>query len=324
MARASAYPFLPIGELFLVIAGLMFVVGSVFFSKGPYVHHVRKGDILYFLGCCIYCVKSMHSMWGTLEVHGRDIYQERHLVAEYVENIFYILSCLIFMSACVLYWPGLFEDDEWTLDAEILAVWLFILGSLGFVIASHCNAVHLSRGRMFKAIPKYGHLLYNMAFVALLCAQLGGVFFVAGSFMFRPGFRNHCNRDVREGWVGIAEQVDQNFTFMLERMAWELNTTAAHLRTYMPHKEVCEDILQEGVWLFTVGSLLYLAQASIYLAMACIKHNAERNAVHQQSATLADVEQAALQDKSRSSEYSDGSEESDDSSIEESKCPLLF
>jgi len=320
MARASAYPFLPIGELFLVIAGLMFVVGSVFFSKGPYVHHVRKGDILYFLGCCIYCIKSMHSMWGSLDMHGRGICEERHLVAEYVENIFYILSCLIFMGACVLYWPGLFQDDEWTLSAEILAVWLFILGSLGFVIASHCNAVHLSRGKMFKVIPKHGHLLYNMAFVALLCAQLGGVFFVAGSFMFRPGFRNHCNRDVREGWVGIAEQVDQNFTFMLERMAKELNTTAKHLRTFMPHKEVCQDILEEGVWLFTVGSALYLAQATIYLVMACIKHTAVQQ---QQRETCVDVEEAAFKDESRRSEYSDRSEESEGSSNEESRCPLL-
>lgn len=273
MARPSPYPYVPVGELLFVFAGVLFVVGSLFFVKGP-VHHVRFGDSLYLIGTFIFFGKSLHSLFGQVSEHGGTLFQERHLLAECMENVFYNVSAVVFIIGCVLYWPGLFQSHEMQLKAEIYAVAFFIFGSLGFVIASYCNAVLLSRGRMFKSIPKHGQLVYNLAFIALLCAQIGGVLFVSGSFMFRPGFRNHCNRDVREGWEDLAGMLDRNFTALLWKMARDLNTTEEQLRRFMPHKEVCEDIIDTGVFLFLAGSCFYLIQSILYLIMAYIKHYA--------------------------------------------------
>jgi hypothetical protein len=275
MARPSPYPFLPLSELGLVMAALMFLVGSFLFVKGP-LHSLRIGVLLFIVGSLIFYAKSSHTMVYFCYEHGSDLCKQRHIAAEYWENVFYNLSCVVFIGGCILYWPGLFHEDA-ELLAEVCAVWLFIIGSGGFVVASFFNAVLLSRGKMFKAIPHYGETVYNMAFIALLCAQLGGVLYVSGSFLLRPGFRNHCNRDIRQGWEHLANMLDRNFTVMVRKMASDLNVSESQLRRFMPHKELCEDILNQGSWLFTIGSLLYLIQSMIYLAMAWLKYNANQD-----------------------------------------------
>eukprot|EP00416_Gambierdiscus_australes_P034214 CAMPEP_0171109714 /NCGR_PEP_ID=MMETSP0766_2-20121228/70938_1 /TAXON_ID=439317 /ORGANISM="Gambierdiscus australes, Strain CAWD 149" /LENGTH=216 /DNA_ID=CAMNT_0011571487 /DNA_START=348 /DNA_END=998 /DNA_ORIENTATION=- len=179
---------------------------------------------------------------------------------------------------CVLWWPGVYGgDEEMKHHGMVIASWCFIFGSLGFVIASFCNAVLLSKRKMCELIPgRRGKLVYDLAFASLGCSQLGGVFFVTGSYMYRPGFNNHCERHIRAGWNDLALKSNMTEMQLVHRMAQKLSTSTEEVLKLMPETKWCTDVEDYGGWLFLLGSLFYLAQSLSYLLIALIKEQVQR------------------------------------------------
>jgi len=282
--------------LFLVFATLMFVVGSAFFLKADYSEdRLKWGDTLFIVASVIFFSKSVHTIATHHKEHGMQPLEERHVCAEYFENVFYTLSCVIFIAACILFWPGLFSEHN-AIRAEIVAVWLFIIGSMGFMLASYCNAILLAKKELFHGIPfGYGKIVYNIAFAALLNSQIGGVFFVTGSFMFLPGFRTHCERDIRADWTQIAAGINSNLTTIVAKMSSDFHVSESEILKLMPPHGICQDILQNGAILYIIGSFFYFVQSCLYLICSLIKSYAKSLAEHDGSRTVsADTDETEL------------------------------
>mmetsp|Transcript_35248 Transcript_35248/g.101231 ORF Transcript_35248/g.101231 Transcript_35248/m.101231 type:complete len:303 (+) Transcript_35248:544-1452(+) len=278
MTRDSPYPYLPCSELVLVLASVMFVVGSFCFLPGPW-EDIRIGDILFIFGSFIYLGKSAISMRELCSDHGHHVVKAVEHGADFFENVCYFVACIVFTAGCVLWWPGIYANKESKLVGQIIASWCFIIGSLGFVVASFCNAVLLSKSKMFALIPgKSGELVYFLAFTSLLCSQLGGVFFTTGSYMYRPGFNNHCERHIRAGWSRLTDASDK-FDNVEDVIAWlhqEFNLTRKDAEQLIPADDWCVDIEAYGTLLYIVGSCLYLIQSVLYYIIAVIKEREER------------------------------------------------
>lgn len=235
--------------LTLVAASIMFVVGSYCFLTGNPKWITMLGDELYIAGSLIYLVTSLYS---AVELSMSCCAYHQREVSEMFENILYIVAALIFTAGTVLFWPELWDGhgEQVALTCEIWGSYCFIIGSIGFCMASFFNALSLNRdaeraatiGNSTKkrdiVIAKRCHYL---TISALFFSQLGGVLFVAGSYLYRPGFNNHC--DPEKEALGTEEP-----------------------------ESFCVNVLDEGTRLYIIGSFFYLAQSVLALIKIYLKH----------------------------------------------------
>lgn len=272
-----------VNETIMILAGLTFVWGSVCFYPGPFEDY-QGGCILFIIGSAVYLFKSVQNMMKQVRKHGwRRIHKDIEHYAEFSENVCYVAACLIFCIGCVLFWPGIYQGNETNkLRGEIIAAWCFIIGSLGFVIASFFNAILLSRTDTFKALPgAIGKKCYILGCYSLLCSQLGAVLFVSGSFMYRPGYNTHCDRnlEIHKRWKHLATGMNNgtvgSFDEALEVMADRMNRDSGVLEALIPEVEWCVNVMNDGTRLYIIGSLLYLVQSLIYLRITWIKQEAK-------------------------------------------------
>jgi hypothetical protein len=158
---------------------------------------------------------------------------------EVEEESLYLVSSLIFMAGC---WLGYVkkrqsegEKEHW----EALSVWLFIVGSFGFLMGSFYNALGLNTSG-----PSSRSSAAKLAVYALLCGLVGSLFFFTGSYLYRPGLGTGCT---------LSEAEEQE-----------------------AEGEVgCVTASQTGTWLYVLGSLVFVVQSLLNLLSAVIKHHEE-------------------------------------------------
>ena len=125
------------------------------------------------------------------------------------------------------------QDEEW-------GSWLFVVGSISFVLATFFNGLGMTAAYLDPSLPpSIAVTAYHLAATGLCCTQLASVFFCVGSFLYRPGLDTECN------------QRDDN---------------------------VCVSASLEGTWLYVVGSVLYLTQSCLNIVSARLKHRAQARA----------------------------------------------
>eukprot|EP00928_Gymnodinium_smaydae_P088786 TRINITY_DN72832_c0_g1_i1.p1 TRINITY_DN72832_c0_g1~~TRINITY_DN72832_c0_g1_i1.p1 ORF type:complete len:293 (-),score=49.72 TRINITY_DN72832_c0_g1_i1:62-940(-) len=212
-----------------IIAGLMFVFGSVCFLPQYSIDLgiFEDGCILFVVGSalylliCLYCLSEAieHEGWWSLES---------------CENSLYVSGSLTFLLGTVMYWPKGISDPEVAkmylhgvkagsmsvavrvneLNTQFNGTMLFIAGSVMFALAAFVNGLNLRqcgdvRSQMLTAITSLymvGSLLFVMGSVAFIpdfgCNEnmewLGAWCFITGSAMFELGGLISLSRTMRE------------------------------------------------------------------------------------------------------------------------------
>lgn len=242
-------------ELCFVAANSMFLAGSALFLSAE---TTVLGAELFLIGSIIFVILSWVNMreqrayddFSFTEMSEK-LVLGAHLLPESVdanplqrigsvervlENVCYMFGSLCFALGSSLYihrFMRIKEDEEW-------GSWLFVVGSISFVLATFFNGLGMTAAYLDPSLPpSIAVTAYHLAATGLCCTQLASVFFCVGSFLYRPGLDTECN------------ERDDN---------------------------VCVSASLEGTWLYILGSLLYLAQSCLNIVSARLKHRAQASA----------------------------------------------
>jgi len=180
-----------------VAVNIGFIIGSVcFLSRWP-IAVIFFGDWFFVIGSAITVCLSIHAIH---ESHALEKFSEmlrltggenRLMRNEFLEQLNFLGSGIIFFIGSLLYMPGIYGDNQEMKEyGAALGAYCFITGSMGFVMASFFSAIGMASDPNHQnlqpgSIKMYCHYLHIMG---LACAQIGSVFFVTGSVLYRPIF----------------------------------------------------------------------------------------------------------------------------------------
>lgn len=250
------------GHIFTYVMNIFTIIGAGTFVWGSWCFFgdkasLARGDILYVVGSVIYLFQSLYLI---LEVcHSRRALNTgQHL--EILENLSYVIACIIFTAGTVLFWPGLFEDETQEKLMESYGAALFIAGSFLFVAAAAFNSLTIQQDNFVKTLTKGSEdedlvqaaiLSFRLSAIALFACLFGGVLFVCGSYLFRPEYSKKSCED-------LAQETVQNVA--------EGNSSQ-----FEKHDQICASVVVDGTWLFLWGSCLYTVQAITVLCNTILK-----------------------------------------------------
>lgn len=186
-------------DLLYATANLMFVVGSVcFFANLPRAARYA-GAILFLIGSVFTAVCAFITLLENIAVRSAKA-KVRPGRNEVLESINYVIAGVLFAVGSVLWVPGVFHTPGSKVVGQGAGTWLFILGSFSLTLASYANAIGLATERGWEGVPDgWARTCFRIDCFGLGCTQIGSVLFVAGSFLYRPGFENHCEERGAEG-----------------------------------------------------------------------------------------------------------------------------
>jgi hypothetical protein len=202
-----------------VFTNSLFVIGCIMFFEIWPMWVYNTGLWLFLMGSLMNVGLAAYSLWeGRVSSRDQDNMGSRD---EIWEHLLYILSGLAFAVGSIMWMPFLYTSQWKAVWGHGMSAWCFIWGSLGLVLASIWNAFGLmeeSSKRRDKQQRDPRHENMEIAFrrlssIALCCTAVGGALFVAGSFLFRPGFENACS-----GSGGLLPASDR---FLFPRHRWE-------------------------------------------------------------------------------------------------------
>lgn len=174
-----------IDEVTLILASITFLWGSISFYPG-WLENVQLGDILFIVGSFVFLSKSLLGIRHSVKLHGwAHISTDMECFAEFFEHFCYVASSFVFTVGCVLFWPGLFGDnEEHIVLGEYIASLCFIVGSMGFVVASFSIQCCCQRWRR----SKFFHLNWRKRAIT----WLAGGFFARSSGQFSLSLGLSC------------------------------------------------------------------------------------------------------------------------------------
>jgi len=312
-------------DIISIAINVLFVVGSAcFFDDRPlWVTYV--GDWLFIVGSVITFVLAAWAAYESwLARHAgssNDSACQGQNQDDLVENLFNCAASLIFAAGCVLFMPGIYSTRLGELRGHEAGAWCFILGSFGFVMSSYWNALSMAaeRGRfgVGEGGSAAGAIVSRITSVALCCNLLGSVFFVVGSFLYRPGYA-HTHGCGRSGQSRAPPS-----SFLGRSIARAFLPAApppgtgdlsppllAAIRSALPgpHRSglagallgwslaepegpwgqgqgfenpYCASTTDHGTWLYVIGSCLFLLQSFLCLSCSLVLHSiSEVEAMH--------------------------------------------
>jgi len=201
----------PIQELTLdfldLIAGSIFVVGSVCFFPDGDLDVFLLGCHLFVVGSAVYVGIGLYSLMEAYH-HDKGVSS-----IEFWENVLYAAGSWLYLIGTILYWPekAHYQKIERMKDLsfgqyfnvftpELEGSMLFIVGSFMFVFASFANALNHRKYEQdlsdllvaITAIDMFGAVLYAVGSIAFIpdlgcnqtMAAIGVVAFVIGSLSF--------------------------------------------------------------------------------------------------------------------------------------------
>jgi len=232
------------------VVNLGFLWGSVLFlksSKGQWyslgLNNYLVGDILFIVCSIIVGIICGKALYETMDEKGELMEHMMNRVErnEIFESALFVIAAIIFTIGSIIYYPywdfGSPENKEWW---ESWGACSFIAGSFCFVLAGFFNGYGksqfdhtMSTKREFPTyiLKKYG----------LLCVVLGSVFFVVGSYLYRPGFHKGCNSEMANGAEGKNEGI-------------------------------CADSMNVGTWQYIYGSIFFSIDACFQFACLILRH----------------------------------------------------
>jgi len=299
-----------------ICANVTFLIGSIFFLDLWPAWVAEVGDWLYILGSLLtllLALWAMHEAWQANRHHDAD--KEEKQRDELMENLNFVLASIIFLVGAVSFMPGVYSGPDEELAGHEIAAWCFVLGSFGFVLASFWNAVGMASEHGHRQLPDSAHATcFQLSKVSLCLAMVGGVLFVTGSFLHRPGYTNMngCGRSAKLGAVLSPavmilsakpllpalessggkwpnQQGLKEFAATDMFKALRLHHTSRRSRAVLSPNEIgqlkpvslaaaepetskCTNAVQDGTWLYVIGSLCFLLQSVLSLASSVIMH----------------------------------------------------
>lgn len=229
----------------MLAAGVMFILGSLCFFEGLPFQVLEVGEILFIVASFIYVGIGLLEMWEMCNTQQPDDEEEDVIIAAcesaFHEQMAYLISAIVFAAGTVLYWPGIYRNNK---DAAAIggtvASWCFILGSLGFVVASFWNAVQLAEHPEGMDNPTWRRLTK----MALFFSIMGGVLFVTGSYLFSLNVEGGCESNTDTGTKGKDANVEGKW---------------------------CVGVTDQGTVLFVIGSIFYTIQSTLNCVKLCLR-----------------------------------------------------
>uniref|UniRef100_A0A7S2BPQ6 YrhK domain-containing protein n=1 Tax=Alexandrium andersonii TaxID=327968 RepID=A0A7S2BPQ6_9DINO len=180
-------------EMFFHFLGIFnefaLVVACIFFFEFMPIKIYITGIFMWIIGCLVGVVVSCYHMWEYMAARTRYKGEVRH---EMVELVLYMFSHLTFVIGCVLFLPWFYKTQTELMVGHAMGTWCWIWGSVALVIAGHWNAIGFIEVATKLPQCRRTVLIRRFASVALTCTAVGAALFMAGSFLFRPGFKNQC------------------------------------------------------------------------------------------------------------------------------------
>lgn len=180
-----------------VVVNVGFVIGSVcFLSRWP-IAVIFFGDWFFVIGSAVGVILSMHAIHEShaLEKFGELLHltgnENRLMRNEFLEQLNFFGAGIVFFIGSLFYMPGIYGDNQELKEyGAALGAYCFIAGSMGFVMATFFSAIGMASDPNHQnlqpgTIKMYCHYLHIMG---LACSQIGSVFFVTGSVLYRPIF----------------------------------------------------------------------------------------------------------------------------------------
>mmetsp|Transcript_141558 Transcript_141558/g.440058 ORF Transcript_141558/g.440058 Transcript_141558/m.440058 type:complete len:375 (-) Transcript_141558:63-1187(-) len=282
-------------ELFMHSLGMfnevLCCVSCIFFFEFMPKPIYVTGIILWIFSCVLGAGLSIYHMVEYRMAKSKYKGEVRH---EMLELTLYLLCYLLFLIGSVLYIPQLYSTQETLMWGHAIAGWLWIWGSIALVIAGHWNAVGVIEESTKLPADRRSVMLRRTASVALSCTAIGAAMFFAGSFLFRPGFKNECESP--EAFVpvetvqAVAEEVGRRMKRRSKRFAHiiepdllpaakakgrigagplglpEAAPNGYELNTW------CVSIIEQGTLLFLIGCLAFLVNSLLSTACSMMLH----------------------------------------------------
>jgi len=220
-----------------IILNIMFLVGSFLFLPGYSEHLYEVGVWLYIDASTVVSILSLKTVW--------DLWPRYHALSrddgtrhECCETTMYAIAGILFAIGTWLFLPGYAEiGSAWNWNT--VGAWMFIIGCLSFVAAGLNNALNIHHDSADDSNKFFQLTAYNLSVAALFSTMFGSVFFVVGSFFFRPAGALECE----EGHVGL----------------W------------------CHSSTFSGAWCFIIGSCLFAIKTASGLLAAIVTHRVMRS-----------------------------------------------
>lgn len=251
-----------------VCINLAFLWGSVLFlasSKDQWysigIDNYYLGDVLFIVGSAATGIVCAKGLYETMDEKGEFMEHMMNRVErnEIFEAALFVLAAIIFTIGSIIYYPGWnydsTEDKEWW---ESTGACMFIAGSFCFVLAAFFNGYGKSQ---------YDHTMsakrefptYVLKKYGLLCIVVGSVFFVVGSYLYRPGFHKGCNTEMTVGAEGKNEGI-------------------------------CADSMNVGTWQYIYGSIFFCVDAFFQFGCLIIRHQEHNDGAITDDESAADHE----------------------------------
>mmetsp|Transcript_25432 Transcript_25432/g.73367 ORF Transcript_25432/g.73367 Transcript_25432/m.73367 type:complete len:353 (+) Transcript_25432:89-1147(+) len=251
-----------------ILTNLLFVVGTICFFEVLPPEVYRGGIWCFIIASIMHLMISIFQSWESSSARWRS---PGMIHSELAENILYCTAGVSYFVGSILWLPGLYSNPMRLLWGHATATWFFIWGSFALVVGSYWNAVGVIETNTL-ARTRIPIWVRRCASVALCCTAVGGSLFVAGSFLFRPGFKNSCEEP------SIAAEVAGEKR--LRHRRWQTEQTIMRprrLRTTTPPPDqemvsLCVDVIAQGTWLFLWGSVFFLAQSVLSLVCTMALH----------------------------------------------------
>jgi len=229
-------------EFLLFFTNLMFLIGSVCFLEG-----VGFTFSVFMVGDWLFIVAAFVQLALATQTLHEQFVAKKHLSLKYderdrhevMETCFFFIACFIFWVGSVFFMPGIYKTKDAEFIGKEIGSWGFVIGSMGLVLATYFNALGLAAERAKHPEDHDNeYIVYKLHCSALCLAQLGGVAFACGSFLYRPMFQNKC---AKQG------------------------------------EEIFDTAVNSGTILYIAGSLLLVVQSLLMLIAAVLKHGGKRS-----------------------------------------------
>lgn len=180
-----------------VAVNVGFIIGSVcFLSRWP-IAVIFFGDWFFVIGSLVgvclsmYSIHESHALAKFTEMMQLTGNENNLLRNEFLEQMNFFMAGIVFFIGSLLYMPGIYgPNQEMKEFGAQLGAYCFIAGSMGFVMATFFAAIGMAADPNHQnlqpgSVKTRCHYLHIMG---LACSQVGSVFFVTGSVLYRPVF----------------------------------------------------------------------------------------------------------------------------------------
>lgn len=222
--------FATVGETAVEAVSIFLAVAQLFACFGFYSWVPSDGLVPYYtLACWVFftCAAvttafSLHSLADGVSALASTSNTERaKLESEIIEMGLYVAANVIFASGSIAFLPSVSAFDEELIKTA--GTWLFLLGSLGFVLAAFFNAVKLAMAPRFDATDPH----HFLSLVALGLNMLGAALFLSGTIGYFPQLENETSEWVASD-VGTHLYVSGAAVYAVAAIT---TTVGTHLKT---------------------------------------------------------------------------------------------